>query len=111
MVESTPLNNYEGSDLYAAKYRLMKDENAHRTLNPSRPYNRKRRPAARPVGKPAILDADASLGNEKVIVMGRAAPDNCVKLIEQIGEGYESLKKKYAKLSEQMKKGASAHFE
>lgn len=40
-----------------------------------------------------------------------AFPADSVKRIEQVGSGYERLKKKYAQLSDRMKNGASAHFE
>jgi hypothetical protein len=45
------------------------------------------------------------------IVSSWAFPKGSVKKIEQVGEGYEKLKKKYASLHEKMKKGASAQFE
>jgi len=103
MVESTPL-------IIEGTFRTVPDaSNFHRTLNPSHPYNRKRRP--HPKGLAAITDAESGLGDEKVVLMCRANPENCVKLIEPNGHSYQTLKQKYAILAERMQKGASAHFE
>lgn len=84
--------------------------NEHRMLNPGHPYRRKRR-APKVIVQKAITEAESGLGNEKVVLSGWAQPPLCVKLIEQGGASYLALKKKWAKLSEQMEKGASAHFE
>ena len=53
---------------------------------------------------------DESL-EDPLVVDGWARPEESYKKIEQVGKGYELLKKRYAKLAERMEKGASAHFD
>lgn len=56
----------------------------------------------------ALMPSDNS---EPKVLSQWAFPEGSVKRIEQVGSGYERLKKKYAELWERVKKGASAHFE
>ena len=79
-----------------------------RTLNPAAPYGKRKR---KPVGVQYLVESEADLGDEKVVLALWARPENSVRRIEQVGKGYEALKIKYAKLAERMEMGASAHFE
>lgn len=54
-------------------------------------------------------DPNVEEGGE--VFSGMCSSEGFVKKIEQVGSAYETLKKKYAKLEERMKLGASANFE
>jgi hypothetical protein len=54
------------------------------------------------------MAADPSL--EEPLVVSPLSFTKIQKQIEQVGSGYEQLKKKYADLEEKIKKGASAKF-
>ena len=57
----------------------------------------------------ALPPADPSLTKPEVVAA--LCMTHVQKQIEQVGSGYETLKKKYAKLAENMQNGASAQFE
>jgi len=60
------------------------------------------------LSKLSLLPADPTLKEPKVIAPFCLTP--MTKAIEQVGMGYEHLKKRYAHLEMKMKIGASAHF-
>ena len=72
-----------------------------RTRNPAAPYGRYRRRKIAP-GIKSLTESEAELGEEKVVLDLWACPEDSVKRIEQVGKGYEALKKKYAKLAERI---------
>ena len=55
----------------------------------------------------ALMPSDESLDGPTVI-SSWAKPEGSVKRIEQVGSGYEKLKKRYADLWKRVKMGASA---
>lgn len=54
------------------------------------------------------MEADPEL--EEPLVVSTLSFTKVQKQIEQVGSGYEQLKKRYANLAEKMQKGASARF-
>ena len=56
------------------------------------------------------MPADESLKGPE-ITRAWYFPSGSARKIEQVGEGYERLKKKHSEMWERVKKGASAHFE
>lgn len=62
-------------------------------------------------GMLTLPPSDPNLPDGGEIFDAWAFPEGSTKKIEQVGSAYEVLKKKYAKLEERMKMGASANFE